>query len=422
MWCKNFGNFTKINLMKVLYISRLFTGLEQSVIDQKWNPTGVPTIFRLLENLEKECDELNIVFTIKDRSFNFFLKDCKMNLGPFSKKIMILSNKQYIFFISKKIQKLFLEFRHTIYLFKTILICKPDLIYFDHANIWSGALISRVFKAPTIFRVMGIYPIMRSAIHSNNLRSKILKWLYNSPFKAVICTQDGSGIEKWLTKAIRPGIIVHKLINGVPDFRNKKFKNYNKIKDLITITFIGKIEHSKGAEQFIESGIMAIEKTLIRLKFVVIGSGSLRDNLIQKVVNKGYKKYFNFIERVPNKNIIDFLLETDIYISLNRYGNLSNSNLEAIAAKKCMIIPDSQPSLGIDLIIDEMLSKNAVIRVKSPDDLEGIANAIVFLSENSSKREQINNEINKVSIKLKSWKHRIKEEIDILNSIVMKSV
>jgi len=167
---------------------------------------------------------------------------------------------------------------------------------------------------------------------------------------------------------------------------------------------------------------MAIEKTLIRLKFVVIGSGSLRDNLIQKVVNKGYKKYFNFIERVPNKNIIDFLLETDIYISLNRYGNLSNSNLEAIAAKKCMIIPDSQPSLGIDLIIDEMLSKNAVIRVKSPDDLEGIANAIVFLSENSSKREQINNEINKVSIKLKSWKHRIKEEIDILNSIVMKSV
>ena len=52
--------------MKVLYISRLFSGLEQSIIDQNWKPTGVPTIYRLLEKLEIECDELKIIFSIKE--------------------------------------------------------------------------------------------------------------------------------------------------------------------------------------------------------------------------------------------------------------------------------------------------------------------------------------------------------------------
>ena len=42
--------------MRVLYVCRLFTGLENSIIKNEWAPTGVPTIYKILEELNKESD------------------------------------------------------------------------------------------------------------------------------------------------------------------------------------------------------------------------------------------------------------------------------------------------------------------------------------------------------------------------------
>ena len=51
--------------MKVLYATRLFTGLESSVAQRRWAPTGVPTIHKVIEALDRRCD-LNIVLASKD--------------------------------------------------------------------------------------------------------------------------------------------------------------------------------------------------------------------------------------------------------------------------------------------------------------------------------------------------------------------
>ena len=56
--------------MKILYISRLFSGLETSFINQKWNPTGVPTIFKMIEVLDKNF-KVNFIFTVKDSGKDF---------------------------------------------------------------------------------------------------------------------------------------------------------------------------------------------------------------------------------------------------------------------------------------------------------------------------------------------------------------
>ena len=406
--------------MKVLYISRLFSGLEQSIIDQNWKPTGVPTIYRLLEKLEIECDELKIIFSIKEGFLKKkYYKSFSLKLEPFSNQIKILSASKFLSYLPKSIKFILTEISHTLYYFFYIIKFRPDIIYFDHGNIWSGGIISRIFSVPTVFRVMGVYPIMRTVLIKKSIKSKILKWLYRSPFNQVICTQDGSGIEPWLDKAIKPGIKIHKLINGVP----KNFLNNDEIKKLeneIVITFIGKIEFSKGAEEFVVSAINSIKKCSLKLKFYVIGSGSLRHKLIDYVRGKGFTSSFEFIEKVENKEILKFLIKTDIYISLNRYGNLSNSNLEAIAAKKCMIIPISQSKFGIDLITDKLLSDNSVLRVKSSNDIQGISDGITFLAENYKVRQKMINHIKKFSLKLDSWDTRIKKEINILKTILEK--
>ena len=49
--------------MKILYICRIFSGLELSLKTNVWKPTGVPTIYKLLEYFDKSSHELQLVLT-----------------------------------------------------------------------------------------------------------------------------------------------------------------------------------------------------------------------------------------------------------------------------------------------------------------------------------------------------------------------
>ena len=42
--------------MKILFALRLYSGLENSVINEKWQPNGIPTIYKLLESIDKKHD------------------------------------------------------------------------------------------------------------------------------------------------------------------------------------------------------------------------------------------------------------------------------------------------------------------------------------------------------------------------------
>ena len=39
---------------KLLIILRLFTGIETSIINQKWSPTGIPTVYKFIEKADKK--------------------------------------------------------------------------------------------------------------------------------------------------------------------------------------------------------------------------------------------------------------------------------------------------------------------------------------------------------------------------------
>ena len=58
--------------MKILYATRLFSGLERSFIDKKWDPIGVPTIYKLIEELDKSHN-VRFIFSSKDWSNGWLL-------------------------------------------------------------------------------------------------------------------------------------------------------------------------------------------------------------------------------------------------------------------------------------------------------------------------------------------------------------
>jgi glycosyltransferase involved in cell wall biosynthesis len=398
--------------MRVLYVCRLFTGLENSIIKNEWGPTGVPTIYKILEELNKESDLRLFLVQKPGFSNKYYSKDFKVQWQEFNNPVFVISGEKYFKFSPKRIRLILSEIRHLFIFFRQVLLIKPDIIYFDNSNILTFGVISRIFKIPTIFRIMGVNPFMKKIFQSTNFKNLIFRFLYMSPFSLVICTQDGSGIEPWLKKAINKKTKIIKLINGVPKRSSENYV-YNDNKQF-KILFIGKLESQKGPVQFVEAAIQCIKYYSLNIKFQIIGDGSLRTQLVDRINSEGLQNSFKFYHKVKHSDIIEFLKDADIYVSLNAFGNLSNANLEAISQNKCIIIPKSQPKTGVDLIVDKLFPQNAIYRIDSQNDIKGLSRGIMLLYKDPILRENFENNLSAYTKNLLSWNERVNNEISIL--------
>ena len=398
-------------MFKVLYVCRLFSGLEQSVASEQWAPSGVPTIYRMINKLNSSGVELKLVLTVKDGFSILNLNQNKnLYLEGFSRPVIVLRNHAQ----SKKkpIYKIWREFVHCLHILKQIYIFKPDIIYFDHGNVWCAGIISRLIKKPVVFRVMGVYPAMRDTINKvhRSLSHRVLRWCYRSPFSLVICTQDGSGVEGWLAEALDRRVKVFTLLNGLPKIsRNHKIASQNGV---IAVSFLGKLEKAKGADVFVQAMLNVAGLSSLEFKFYLVGTGSLETSLRKQIDGSQHKDRFEIISRLKNDKVQYFLEKTDIYVSLNKYGNLSNANLEAIAAGCCMILPPSQKSTGVDVTTDQMLGSDAVFRLTKSADHEELAQAVIKLAALPEKRQEMSQNVLCIGKSLPSWKERIDFEFN----------
>lgn len=395
--------------MKILYISRLFTGLEQVINDEKWIPTGVPTIYKIIEELN-ERSELQLILNRKIGYYrNKHLKKTKIKLDRFKKPIIVYDYIQLNFlpsFFNKLLTEIYQSFLH-IYQFLKL---KPDIVYIDNSNIVSAAVLSRVSSVPVIFRVMGVYPVMKNYLKKNNLISKIYLKLYNSPFNTVIGTEDGSGTKEWMKRVINKKSNQHTLINGVKKEKLNLFSNKNK---KFKICFIGKLEKAKGADVFFNSALKSISNSK-NIQFIIVGSGSLYNGISHEIKQKKLENEFKLIRYLEHNDIYKLLDEIDLYVSLNKYGSLSNVNLEAISMNKAMIILNSDWKTETDLFVDKFIPKNAVIRIDRDDIENELIRVFNELSNNKKLINELKKNIKNVSSKLKSWDNRINQEINII--------
>ena len=409
------------NKINVLYVCRLFNGLETSIKYKVWNPTGVPTIYRMINALDKNPEyNLDLVVTSKgDQPDWHYGLVKKINIKHLSSTVTILYS-----FGSKfgKIGLLFQETFHLLYILIKILFNRYDCLYVDHANIYIGSIVSRVRLLPVIFRLMGVYPAMRKVVSDNGVKNKIFRWLYRSPFSMVVCTQDGSGIEPWLKKSIEKNVPIYDLINGVEckkptlDQLTNVYVKYSIPRNKILVLFLGKLEKIKGIYEFLEGFGIANRECGGDLHAIVVGCGN-QFSCIKKMTHGD--KSVTLIPRVAHSEIFNFHKIADIYISPNRLANLTNANLESMSSGGCIIIPQSQPDTFVDIVVDGLLSNSAVYRIKFPPSGDGIAKAIVKLFDSPELRSTLSNNVVIESGKfITSWDDRIEKELKLIKSIV----
>ena len=296
------------------------------------------------------------------------------------------------------------------------LIKHIDLLYVDHAGVLLGGLYARLSKVKVVFRVMGCYGI-RTSFKNVNFFKRVYQWSYKAPFSAIIATQDGSGVQECLDVACSRKSKTYILLNGVDMFHIDKEPSFHLPTNKTIVLFVGRLDYDKGCKEFFEALVQILLKNQ-NLYGLVVGDGPLRLFLEEKVIALNLHDSFHVISKVKHDEVLDIQNSSDIYISLNRAGNLSNANLEAMSVGQCMIIPKSQEETHIDLITDSLLSDKAVMRVSSVDNINEIAQAILTLHGNPDLRQSMSNNLKQESKKfLRSWDERIEEEIAILESL-----
>ncbi|MGE5147508.1 MAG: glycosyltransferase [Candidatus Eiseniibacteriota bacterium] len=407
--------------MKILYVVRLFSGLQTSLATGQWQPTGVPTIYKMIEALDRGPDAPVFVFACKDDNVTWpERRDSVRTLAGLRHPVLVLAGRRRFPRWLAPLGGPLRELAHALIVARLGRRERPDLVYLDHANVFVAGWLALTTRARIVFRVMGVYPVMRAALDGGRLGLRLLRWCYRRRFALVVCTQDGSGVEPWLARGLRPDVPRIVLLNGL-DADSPLTPTAPPAAlpaDCTVVLFLGKLERAKGALAFAEGFLKAWRQDPSRLHALVIGTGSEAAALEARFGEAGAAEALTLIERLPHGQVMAAMARADIYVSLNRLGNLSNANLEAMASGKAMIFPRAQAGPGIDVVTDQLVPHDAALRIDSADDADGLAAAIMSLHRAPDERRRLGAAIAAATRGfVMSWDQRIGRELDLLRRV-----
>ena len=124
------------------------------------------------------------------------------------------------------------------------------------------------------------------------------------------------------------------------------------------------------------------------------------------------------MSHLPHSKIMEAYKISDVYVSLNRFGNLSVANLEAMKSGMCVVFPKSQLDSFVDLATDELIPVDAVVRINSTDDIDDLTKALECLHLNPDQQKKYRIKMTKVASFIPSWNERIENEFNILNQLL----
>jgi len=393
--------------MKINIIFRKFSGFEGSFESTTWKPIGSPVLTNFIRYLDKK-DELQILLLDDSKKKkNFLIKKFKYeNLNA----PVYLINKNFFdidFFFLKIINNLILLF---LIMFKSLTF-RAHAHYIDNQNVVSGALLSLINKNVTL-RLLGAWGI-NFELNNSGFLSLIRKLAYRFKFKNIICTDDGSNFKKILDKKIFPkNVAVYHLLNG-SEFNNfRTFFLPNKLKKKkFRILHYGRFDIDKGTHKFIET-VRSVAKESNNIEFLICGYGKYFIDVKKYIIKYNLQKSVKILYKQNLSQVSKHISSSDMYISTNLIGSLSNSTLEVIGS--------GLPSIFIDTIDKKNHTIKKCLKKKyfyfNEKNFEKSLKDLIFNYYKNPHLLKINsiNIKSQFSKKIINWKERIKFERKIL--------
>ena len=232
---------------------------------------------------------------------------------------------------------------------------KFDIIHVIHGRLHSAPAIfaAKILKKPVLVKLgrggkeyFDVNTVNKKKVIGKFFSKYILKnttgWIANSKM-----------IESDLKDHNIKDELIHKIYNGI-DIDKIKINKFHKNK---TFLAIGRLAEEKKCEQIIRVFSKLSEN--LNVKLIFLGDGPLEEDLLKmtKQLNQSHRIFF----KGAVKNVREYLIASDFYVSASRSEGMSNALLEAM-------------SLGVPAIVsnvsgvDEMIFDNQNGFVFEPND------------------------------------------------------
>lgn len=400
--------------MKVLVAARLFSGLASSLRDAEWRPTGVPAIYKLLEGLAADPDiDLMTLAAVKDPMEPWAWGSRRIEMAPIG-QVELLGWRERDWLKRLRLAGLLREARQTAQFLWRVLRWRPDVVYVTNANFPMGAMCAYLRLAPVVVRFLGIHPVQKRLAEG---RGGLQRQMYKAPFALAVCSRDGSGGEVYLPRLLSTATPLRVLLNGVdplPDVseRAHALRARLGLGDRPLVLFVGRLEPNKGVLEFVE----AVERVLAQrpdaFDAVVVGDGSLATEARQRARSSR----LHVVGPAPHEEVAAYLQIADIFVSLNRFGSLSNANLEAARAGLCLIALEPDPKDATDIESLAVFSEGDILRIARDEPTEPLVQALKELVDLPERVRWYKARAAACAERFQPWSTRIAQEIDLIKS------
>ena len=413
---------SKKRVSRVIVVSRLFSGLADSLSAEQWRPSGVPAITKLLEGLSTADNvALTTVFTVKDRATAAqFPGRRRFDLAPIG-EVHILP---YVRLPGEfgRFELILTELLQMLQCIALWIRIRPHSSYFTYANLPIAALFAGLRWSRVSLRFMGIMPYHRKLANGdgNRMIDRINRRFLRSRFDNVVCTEDGSDPSLLLPQLLRSAVPLTIKINGAdavaePDNTNAFRDGELAPDDQPVILYLGRLERYKGCLEFVDAAVKVLTKSPECAQFVLVGDGTCRGEVEERIAASGHERSFLTIGAVAANEVSGYLARTHIYVSLNMHGNLSNANLEALSSGTCLVLPEEDRAQNIDTSTTRLLPPADMPRFDRHDIVASLSRVLMDLladQERVARNRAASREIARQI--LRPWSARVREEIDLI--------
>jgi glycosyltransferase involved in cell wall biosynthesis len=297
-----------------------------------------------------------------------------------------------------------------------------DLAYFDRANIVLAAIFS-ILGINTVVRFLGIANFKYLIKAKCALLSPLVFLSLKVPYSLVVCTEDGSPSKKLFSKCLNKNTPCKIILNGVDKVSASKKdtilvrEKYNLNETDPIILFVGRLVADKGAQEFIDALIQLKNHTKGFRAIMICGGGGFT-SLQDKIKSKGMDELIIFEKYVEQKKILYYFQQSDIYVSLNTLGNLSNTVLEAMAAGNCIVMLDKDKETQTDESTERLVPADVVVRINRQNIVNDLTNKLIDLIDNPEITTMYSDRM-KMFAKdfLWSWDERVNYEMELLEMV-----